>query len=255
MRCGLVEAIEYRAQTLLGLVTAIVPLLMMSVWLAIVDQTGPASGWQREDFIAYYVAVAMVYQFTMSYAVWEWEREIRNGDFSSRLLKPLHPFHFYFSLRLGSKVFDVLIIGSIVVVATLLIPALHYPLSPERLAAFALSVVMGYMLNTLISTSFGLISFWTTQSGNIFSLWYGVGQFLSGWLAPLALFPTWFAAIAIVLPFHSTLGFPVEILTGLAGPDEIAVGFAISAGWIALFALIFTLLWRRGVARYEAVGS
>ena len=58
IRAGLLGELEYRAQALLWLLLAIVPLIMMNVWLALVDQAGPAGGWRRADFIAYYVAVA-----------------------------------------------------------------------------------------------------------------------------------------------------------------------------------------------------
>ncbi len=122
IRMGLAEAVEYRAQILIGLLLALVPLIMMAVWLTLVDQTGPSAGWQRGDFIAYYVGAAMVFQFTASYTSWEWEEDIRTGDLSSRLLKPLDPFHFYLSRRLGRLFFDVLLITPVVVLATFLVP-------------------------------------------------------------------------------------------------------------------------------------
>jgi ABC-2 type transport system permease protein len=255
IRAGLLGELEYRAQALLWLLLAIVPLIMMNVWLALVDQAGPAGGWRRADFIAYYVAVAMVYQFTTSYASWEWGREVRSGDLSTRLLKPIAPFHYYLSLDIGGKLFSAAVIVPMVALAAWLLPDLSYPLTPGRLAAFVAAVLAGYLLNTLMATAFGLIALWTTQSANLAMLWYGVGQILSGWLAPLALFPGWFSSLAIALPFRSTLGFPVEILTGRLDGAGIAAGFAITAAWTLVFAAIYRALWARGLRRYEAVGG
>ena len=121
--------------------------------------------------------------------------------------------------------------------------------------AFTLSLLGAFMLSTLMGTAFGMVSFWTTQSSNLFNLWFGIGQFLSGWIAPLALFPDWFSQPAAFLPFHSTLGFPVEILIGRADDAEIVRGLAVSLFWSVAFALVYRFLWRRGIARYEAVGS
>ena len=86
-------------------------------------------------------------------------------------------------------------------------------------------------------------------------LWIGIGQFLAGWIAPLALFPAWFRQFASWLPFRSTLGFPVEILTGQLSWPEIRFGFLVTLGWILLFLAIYRLLWRMGLRRYEAVGA
>jgi ABC-2 type transport system permease protein len=255
IRMGLAEAMAYRAQIVIGLLLALVPLITMAVWLTVVDQVGPAAGWRRADFIAYYVGAAMVYEFTVSFATWEWQREIRNGDLSSRLLKPLDPFHFYVSRHAGRKMFLVLLLTPVIVLAAWLIPELRFPLTPLRFMAFIISILGAYLLNTLIGTAFGMISFWSTQSGSLFLLWFGIGQFLSGWIAPLALFPSWFSQPAGLLPFHSTLGFPVEVLIGRAGGTAIAGGLLTSLFWNIAFALLYRLLWRRGLARYEAVGS
>ena len=252
---GLAETMAYRAQLMIGLLLSLVPLIMMAVWLTVVDQVGPAAGWRKADFVAYYVGAAMVYQFTFSYAAWGWQREIRNGDLSVRLLKPIDPFHFYLGSRLGRLAFEVLLTTPLIVLASLLVPELHFPLTPVRFVAFIASLVGAFLLSTLMGTTFGMIAFWTTQSVNLYFLWFGVGQFLSGWIAPLALFPAWFGQVANLLPFHSTLGFPVEILIGRAGDSAISGGLLTCLFWIAAFAMLYRLLWRRGLARYEAVGS
>jgi ABC-2 type transport system permease protein len=201
------------------------------------------------------VAVAVVYQFTISYTVWDWQRDIRNGDLSSLLLRPLDPFHFYLSRRLGRKIFDVLLLTPVVALAALAIPELRFPLTPVRFVAFVISLMGAFLLSTLMGTFFGMISFWSTQSANLFGFWYGIGQFLSGWMAPLALFPAWFSQPASVLPFRSTLGFPVELLIGRLDDGAILTGLLLSLFWNVVFALLYRVLWRRGLARYEAVGS
>ena len=34
-----------------------------------------------------------------------------------------------------------------------------------------------------MAMAFATIGFWTTQAGNLYSLWWGIGAFLSGWIA------------------------------------------------------------------------
>ncbi|MBL8974401.1 MAG: ABC-2 family transporter protein, partial [Myxococcales bacterium] len=63
------------------------------------------------------------------------------------------------------------------------------------------------------------------------------------------------AAVVRYLPFHATLGFPVELMIGRLSGPEIVVGFATQAGWLAGFGGLALWLWRRGLRSYGAVGA
>lgn len=248
-------ALEYRAQALLWILTFFFPLIMMAVWLAVVDEAGPAAGWEKGDFISYYVGAAMVSHLTNAWILWEWDEDIRTGKLSVKLLKPLDPFHYYLNGQLGWKIFVVVLIVPPVAVVAWLLPAIHYPITLGLGVAFALSVVAGFALNIVMCTAFAMLAFWSTQVRNLYLLWYGIGQFFSGWIAPLALFPAGFRHVAYLLPFRSVLGFPVEILTGQLTRPEIGFGFTVTGAWILIFLIIYRFLWRFGLRRYEAVGA
>ena len=248
-------ALEYRAQALLWILSFLFPLVMMVVWLAIVDEAGPAAGWDRADFVSYYVGVAMVNHLTFAWVVWNWDEDIRTGQLSTKLLKPLDPFHHLLSEQLGWKLFILLVIFPVVAVIAWLSPTISYPLTPGRTAACVLSVVAGFALSMLMGSTFGVLAFWSTQTHNLYSLWIGVGQFLSGWIAPLPLFPASIRRVAYLLPFRSALGFPVGILMGQLTWSEIGFGFAVTGGWILVFLILYRVLWRLGLRRYEAVGA
>jgi ABC-2 type transport system permease protein len=248
-------ALEYRAQAVLWILSFLFPLVMMAVWLAVVDEVGPAAGWDRADFVSYYVGAAMVNHLTFAWIVWDWDEDIRTGKLSVKLLKPLDPFHHLLSEQLGWKLFILLIIFPIVAVIAWLSPVISYPLTPGRAIACALSVVAGFVLSMCMNSAFGVLAFWSPQVRNLYSLWHGVGQFLSGWIAPLALFPAGFRQVAYLLPFRNTLGFPMEILMGRLNWSEIELGFAVAGSWALAFLILYRVLWRIGLRRYEAVGA
>jgi ABC-2 type transport system permease protein len=248
-------ALEYQAQAFLWILSGVFPLVMMVVWLALVDEAGPISGWDKSDFLAYYISAAVVFELCTSWIVYDWDDDIRNGTLSVKLLKPLDPGHHLLSRDLGWKVFIVFFIVPPVALIAWVSPAIHYPVDPPMFFAFLLSVITGYFLSFIMGSAFAMISFWSTLSGNVYGLWIGIGQFLAGWIAPLSLFPAWFRQIASWLPFRSTLGFPVEILTGQLSWPEIRLGFMVSLGWVLLFLVIYRTLWRVGLRRYEAVGA
>ncbi len=247
--------LEYRAQIIIWILSFIFPLVMMVVWLAIVDEFGPAAGWTEADFIAYYLGAALVNHLTAAWVTWDWDDDIRTGNLSAKLLKPLDPFHHLLSQQLAWQLFILLIIFPPVALVVWLSPTIGYPLTPGRVAACALSVIAGFALNMFMSSAFGMLGFWFTQARNLYGLWNGVGQFLSGFIAPLALFPESFRQIANWLPFRSTLSFPMEILMGRLTDPEIGFGFAVAGGWIAIFLITYRILWRLGLRRYEAVGA
>ena len=255
LKAAWATTLEYRAQALLWILSFLFPLIMMAVWLTIVDEAGPAAGWDRADFISYYVGAALVSQLTAAWILWNWDEDIRTGKLSVKLLKPLDPFHHYLIDQLGWKVFIVVVIVPPVTVVAWLLPAIQYPLTLGLGIAFALSVIAGFALNIVMSSAFAMLAFWSTQVRNLYSLWYGAGQFLSGWIAPLALFPAGFRQVAWLLPFRSALGFPIEILMGRLTWLEIGFGFAVTGGWIAVFLIVYRFLWRLGLRRYEAVGA
>lgn len=248
-------ALEYRAQGLLWILSFFFPLIMMAVWLAVVREAGPVAGWDAPDFVSYYVAAAVVEHLTSAWILWDWDNDIRTGDLSTRLIKPMDPLHHYISSLFGWKIFILLVLVPPVALAAWLLPVINYPLTLARFVAFALALVLGFAMSIAMSVAFAMISFWSTQTRNLYSLWLGVGQFLSGWIVPLALFPPALRTLAAWLPFRATLGLPVEILMGRLTPAETALGFAVSLAWIAFFLIVYRALWSRGLRRYEAVGG
>ena len=89
----------------------------------------------------------------------------------------------------------------------------------------------------------------------LFNVWYNVAFAVGGQVAPVALLPGAIKAVAVVLPFRYTLGFPIEVFIGSLGSAELALGFALQAGWLVFGLVLMRVLWRSGVKQYQAVGA
>ena len=61
--------------------------------------------------------------------------------------------------------------------------------------------------------------------------------------------------IASILPFRWMMAFPVDVILGRADGRDFLIGVGMQAFWIALAMLGMRVIWRRGVARYSAVGA
>lgn len=255
VRSSVQAALAYRGRMVLWVVTGFFPLLLMAVWLTVVAESGPPAGWDAGDFLAYYVAAAVLWHLSGQHVVWEWDGDMRSGDLSARLLRPVHPFHQYAAGDVGHRLVMLSLLGPALLAAVLLVPGLGYDVGPLRLALVALAVVLAYALSLLMASTVALLGFWTTQTTNVWMLWWGLGSFTSGWVAPLELLPAWLQELAVVLPFRSTLGFPVELVTGRLDAAQTATGFAVGVAWAGVFAALYVVGWRRGVRRYQAVAG
>lgn len=255
VRSSVQVAVTYRGRMVLWVVSGFFPLLLMAVWLTVVAESGPPAGWTTADFLAYYAAAALVWHTSSQHVVWQWDQDVRSGDLSTKLLRPVHPFWQYAAEDLGHRLVMSVGLVPLLVLAALVVPGLDYDLGPAGVLLAVLAAALGWVLSVVMGSTVALLGFWSTQTTNLWMLVWGLGSFASGWVAPLELMPGWLRDLAVVLPFRSTLGFPAELVAGRLGGADVAVGFAVGLAWTAGFAVLYVLGWRRGVHRYQAVAG
>ena len=255
VRASTQVAIAYRGRMVVWFLTGFFPLLLMAVWLTVVAGSGPPRGWTTGDFIGYYAAAAVLWHLSGQHVVWEWDADQRSGDLSVRLMRPMHPFHQYAASDLGHRVVALAMLVPVLAMATLVTPGLQYHLTAVRALAVAAAVLLGYLLSLVMASVFALVGFWTTQTSNLYMLWWGMGSFVSGWVAPLALMPGWLRPAAGVLPFRTTMGFPIEVLTGRLAGTQVWFGFAVGLGWLGVFTVVYLAAWPHAVRRHQAVAG
>jgi ABC-2 type transport system permease protein len=254
LRASLQVTLAYRGRLVFLFTGALFPMLMLFVWLT-VDAGGPtANGWDAARFVSYYLAAAVVYNLTSSGISWAWDRDLRSGELSNRLLRPVPVFHQFAAAEAGERIVTTIVLAPVLILLTVVLPAVTYPVGVASLVAALVATVLAFAIAVVMSSAFALIGFWTTQSANVYMLWWGVGAFASGWIAPLDLMPSWLQRLAEVLPFRYALAFPVEIALGLP-TSEVVTGFATALTWLAIFSATYVIMWRRGVRRYQAVGG
>jgi ABC-2 type transport system permease protein len=86
-------------------------------------------------------------------------------------------------------------------------------------------------------------------------MYFTLGLFLSGRIAPIELLPTFIQHVANALPFRWAVAFPVELMLGRLSNQQIWHGFTMQAMWLAISLALLKLVWRSGVKKYSAVGS
>jgi ABC-2 type transport system permease protein len=254
VRVGLAEAVSYRAELLVWLLSTTMPLVMLALMSAVARE-GPVGRFGQVDFTAYYLAALVVRLLTGAWVIWEVNFEIRQGTLAYRLLRPIHPLFAYACENVGAMPLRLAAAVPIAVVAVLLVGPGHVTHDPLLLAAFAVSILGAWLITFLAMSLIGSLAFWVESSGALFEVWLGLFGVFSGYLVPLELFPGWLAAIARLLPFRYMLAFPVEMVVGMTPRGEALLELAIQWGFVALLALAARAAWRVGLRRFAAYGG
>jgi ABC-2 type transport system permease protein len=254
VRVGFAEALAYRAEMIVWMLTTTMPLVSLALWSAVAAEA-PVGRFGPADFVAYFLAALVVRQLTSSWLVWQLNQEIRQGALSQRLLRPIHPLLHYSAENLAALPLRAALAVPVAAVAIVVVGGSHFARDPVVLAVVAASLFGAWLINFLTMALVGSLAFYTESSTSAFEIWLSTSMLLSGYLVPLELFPGWVRAATAVLPFRYTLGFPVEALTGKLDRAHALADLGLQWVWVALLGALALAAWRAGVKRFSAYGG
>jgi ABC-2 type transport system permease protein len=254
LRVGLAEAVAYRAELFVWLLSTNMPLIMLALWTA-VARDGPVGRFGQRDFVAYFLAALVVRLMTGAWVIWELNHEIREGTLAFRLLRPVHPLLAYACENVAAMPVRLMLALPIALVLLFTVGADHVTRDPLLLALFPLTVVGAWLITFLAMSIVGALAFYIESAGSIFEIWMGLFGVFSGYLVPLELFPSWVTALARALPFRYMLAFPVELLIGMQSRGHALLELSIQWGFVALLLVGALGAWRLGLRRFAAFGG
>jgi ABC-2 type transport system permease protein len=254
VRVGLAEAIAYRAEMLVWLLSTTMPLVMLALMSA-VARDGPVGRFGQADFTAYYLSALVVRLMTGAWVIWEVNFEIRQGTLAYRLLRPIHPVVAYAAENVGAMPLRLAAVIPIAAIAVAATGGAHLSRDPLLLAIFPLTLVGAWLITFLAMAIIGALAFWVESSGGVFEVWLGLFGVFSGYLLPLELFPRWLEAVARFLPFRYMLAFPAELVVGMTPRAAALRDLGIQWLFVAVLAVGVRLVWRAGIRRFAAYGG
>ena len=98
----------------------------------------------------------------------------------------------------------------------------------------------------------GLLAFWLEETWIMRVLLSIVVSFLSGYIFPLELYPAWLVSALKFTPFPYMSYYPAKIFMGVE--TNFMMGYGVLTFWIAIFAYINHLIWKKGMRLYTAAG-
>lgn len=253
-RLGVAEATAYRASLLVWVLATTLPLISLVLWRALAED-GPIGDYDQAGFDSYFIAAFVVRQLSASWVVWDLDRQIRTGELSALLMRPVSPVLHHAMINLSALPLRTALAAPVALVVLLATGGISISADPLTLALVVPALVLAWLINFLTQLAIGCLAFWLTKASALYDVWLGAYIVLAGYLVPTSLFPLGLAELARVLPFHAALGFPTELLIGRLSTAQALEGLGLQLVWVLVCGGVAALAWRRGLRAYGAFGA
>lgn len=207
------------------------------------------------SIVSYYLAVNLFGLLIKGDDIaWRVGDEIRLGQITPSLLKPIHYIFYKLSQSIGGLILRLAVVFfSIITISLLFGQYIDFPADPLRIVYFLISLFLGWVIYFFLFLCVGIMTFWIGMAKGLnFSLSVVAG-FLEGSIIPLDLIGARFIEISNFLPFKYIIFMPVSIYLGHV---SLSISQLVAPLlWAVLFISLSFALFKFGLKRYEAFGA
>ena len=215
------------------------------------------AGYELAQMISYYLVVSIVSALTaVNEDDWQIAAEIRDGQISQFLLKPID----YLCYRLV-----LFVAGRGVYLVTCVVPLgafiayyhvyFTFPSDPQTLLLFLLATLLTGLLQFLTSYTMALLAFWILEIDTFIFILFAIEYLLGGHLFPLDILPPGITSALVYTPFPYFLYFPVSIFIERTTGSAALLGLVVQLFWVIVAYVLARYVWHRGIRKYGAVGG
>jgi ABC-2 type transport system permease protein len=248
---------NFLARTLFGFIPLMAVLLL---WRKIFEGKGEGaviSSFTLVEMTAYYLIVTIADALTaVNEDDWQIAADIKDGNISQFLLKPVNYLWFRFCLYISGRLTYLMV--AFAPIALLIFFLRDYFVLPAdwlTFGLFAISLSMTAMLQFLLSYTMAMLAFWVLEVSTFIFIVYAFEYIASGHMFPLDVLPPVLKEALFLTPFPYQLYLPVGIYMGKVTGSELVRGLIMQAGWVVLAYLLARFAWHRGIRKYAAVGG
>ena len=256
---GISKATEYRFDFFSSYFGAIFPILIqVSMWKAIYETTGGGIlyGYTYHQMLLYTFFVGVTAKFLSTGFEWEMNDDIKNGGLNKYIVKPINYCYYrgacFFGERFSLSIIFLIILTVISVIFGMLG---YFKIDVIRIIYFITAIVFSLILNFTFFFIVGLSGLWLTEISRIFPAISVIIMVMSGGIFPLDILGEHFNKVILFLPVKYMLQFPVEIITGKEMTIPIYFSFAVQIFWIVFLGSLASIMWKKGLKKYVAVGG
>lgn len=249
------KELMYRKQLFAWILADIIKICgLCLVWIAAskMDET-VSNGY----IVSYYILIMLISKLTSDYTLEFGMRDIISGRFSNFLIKPFNYLTEYLGINIGNNILRFVLFIPAFIFGIFLSLKFNFwiiTFNPFNIVLCCISIIFGFCISFLLGNIISLISMRVKEMDGIRIFYYNIASMLSGEFIPKVFLPIWGQYVLQILPFRYTLSFPVEILLGRLTTYDLNFGFILSIFWILILILIYRLMYKFSIKRYEAEG-
>lgn len=253
------EAFALRSRSVVWFLIAVMnPLVIFLFWSgAYADNGAIFPQWSISSVATYYFLLVIASSLLIVHIEEDIARwDIQQGGLSRYILKPFSyaQLKFFEELpwRLIQGFFGMVIFAGFWFLLGGFGTLVHDPLG---IALTILIAVCAYMISFLFKMIVGLSALWITDYSGLQQLVEVVILTFAGMLMPIEFFPDAVQRVAYALPFPYIIYFPIIALQGKLTAVQSVQTLAIQAAWIILFALLYCVIWKKGMKLFTGIGQ
>lgn len=252
LRAELQARTAYRAQLAIGALGWVVPLAFMALWRGAAAD-GALGGITQAQLTTYFAMMLVVSNLWISGdIIFGVSSQIHDGRLAALLLRPVPPVLPSALAGLASNAYRV----PVVLVGVPLVIGLGGGTVTRDPGRWVLALVvgtLGIVSVAYVAAMVATVALWLTKAEGVQGLVFGLEWVVGGMVAPVALLPGILPELLVHQPFWYAGGAAPEIVAGMGEHSWWLV--AECAAWVLGLHLLCRAVWRRGMRRFEAVGS
>ncbi len=248
------KLLMYRVYLISELVgSLLVPILISYfLWKSLLETN--QLGYDLKGMMMYIVISNLILLFTQIHAEHELENDIKTYRLGQKLLRPIN----YLKSVSYSHIFASVAVFTILYLPIIVLSLFFLDVNIQMLQIgyFAITLIIGLLLNSLFSFIIGLLSFWLTEIWGVAAIRDLLTSLLSGAIFPLDILPTNIEKIMLMTPFPYMTYIPSKVITDPNfNVKTITSGLMISLAWVIGLTIITYLLVRNGFKKYTSNGA
>ena len=264
LRINWINALEYRANSLIGLFAILSGLFIeYQIWSLIFESNnqsdiimaGASEPYTFQQLIVFIFLSIIVGQLKSSWLTsTQMIFEIRQGLINKYLIRPVSYFWYHFMMFIGVNSLFLIVYFSLLIIFIFMFPGMIFTTFISTIG-FIISLILSIYLSYCIYFIMVCFAFWFGEVRSIVVA-YNLGMLMiSGQYIPIRLFPEEVLFFIKWTPIPYLVDLPVSIATGLIDKSNWIYEIQYSGIWCIILTICSLLIYNFGIRKYEAYGQ
>ncbi|MCI9361153.1 MAG: ABC transporter permease [Hungatella sp.] len=258
-RMGLEEAMEYRFDFVMTLLSMIFPVITsICLWTAVNQNTDSiaSTGYTYPQLLLYTILAALMSKLITTGFENQINEDIKMGGLNKYIVKPVSYLRYRYCAFMGNTCPSMILFLTLTA-ATMIYFSFYYGIYSDglRVFLFLVTLLLAVSLRFLLFLCVAMWSFWFADASGMFGTINVVIWVISGGIFPVTIFGTVIENVSKILPFQYLTQFSVDTISGRLALGEIKQGLGVQCIWMFVLGILAVYLWNRGLKNYVAVGG